>query len=99
MQTLKLAIFYFVVLSHFLVVIINVSAFFILPFSWLILHIPFWYTVFLITPIDSLIIYLTFDKNPCPMTRLENVLRQSLGMKKIGGFVGHYLLRKKRTSL
>jgi hypothetical protein len=29
----------------------------------------------------------------CPLTRFENSLRKSLGMKPIGGFIGHYFVR------
>lgn len=91
-------LFPLVVGFHMLIVIINLLAFFIIPFSWLILDIPFWFSIFLIIPIESFIIYVTFDRNPCPLTRYENSIRKQLGMKPIGAFIGHYFLKKGRNA-
>jgi hypothetical protein len=84
-----------VVIFHFLVVFANVAAFFVLPFTSLITGLPFWFTVFLILPIESLILTLTFAREPCPLTRLENRLRKKLGMREIGGFIGYYIIKRK----
>lgn len=86
-----------VVILHFIVVFTNIIAFFVLPFTSLILDIPFWYSVFLVTPIESFILSVTFSREPCPLTRLENKMREKRGLPKIGGFIGHYLLRKRRA--
>lgn len=79
-----------------LIVIINLLAFFIIPFSWLVLNIPFWFSIFLVIPIESFIIFISFNTSPCPLTKLENSTRRKLGKPIIGGFIGHYLLRKKK---
>lgn len=88
-------LFYGVVLLHLFVVAVNVMAFFLLPFSWLILDVPFWYTLFLITPIESLILTLSFSRDPCPLTRLENAIRRELGLREIGGFISYYLVKRR----
>lgn len=93
---LKWILFYLTVGIHLFVVIINILAFFILPFTWLIIEIPFWYSVFLITPIESIIIFLSFAQFTCPSTRLENILRKQLGLPTIGGFIGYYFLSRKK---
>lgn len=67
-----------------------------LPFMSLMLDVPFWYSIFIMIPIQSFIISVTFNSTPCPLTKAENALRKQLGLKPIGGFIGHYLLRKKR---
>jgi hypothetical protein len=73
------------VLFHGYIVGANVLAFFVVPF------LEPWYVA---VPIMSLILLLVFSKVlDCPLTNLENRLRKKLGMKRIGGFVGHYFLK------
>tara|TARA_R110002020_G_scaffold134222_1_gene299599 strand:- start:2312 stop:2587 length:276 start_codon:yes stop_codon:yes gene_type:complete len=73
------------VLFHGYIVVANVLAFFVVPFF------EPWYVA---VPIMSLILLLVFSKVlDCPLTNLENHLRKKLGMKRIGGFVGHYFLK------
>jgi hypothetical protein len=84
-----------VVVLHLLVVIVNVFAFFILPFTWLVIDVPFWYSVFLVIPIESQIVYLAFNRSPCPLTRLENGIRKKLDMEEIGGFIGYYIIKQR----
>ena len=73
------------VLFHSYIVGANVLAFFVVPF------LEPWYVA---VPIMSLILLLVFSKVlDCPLTNLENLLRKRLGMKRIGGFVGHYFLK------
>ena len=73
------------VMFHGFIVGGNLIAFFVVPFLE-----PFYVSI----PIMSLVLLLTFSKVlDCPLTRLENHLRRSLGMKRIGGFFGHYLLK------
>lgn len=73
------------VVFHGFIVGSNILAFFVVPF------LEPWYVS---VPICSLILLLTFSKIiDCPLTRLENYIRQSLGMKRIGGFAGHYLIK------
>jgi len=63
----------------------NILAFFIVPFME-----PFYVSV----PIMSLVLVLTFSKViDCPLTAAENHLRRKLGMKRIGGFAGHYFMK------
>lgn len=86
---------YLVVIFHFWLVLTNVTAALVLPFTSVIMDWPFWYTVLLVTPIESLIVTLTFSREQCPITRLENVIRRKLGMKEIGGFIGYYIIKRK----
>jgi hypothetical protein len=45
----------------------------------------------------SLVLILTFSRVlDCPLTNLENYHRQRLGMKRIGGFMGHYFIKPGR---
>lgn len=74
---------------HMCVVGINITAFFILPF----LH-PLWIWM----PINSFILTVTFTREICPLTKLENYLRTSLGLPRIGGFIGHYFVRPVRRA-
>lgn len=89
------ACLYLVVIFHFMVVFTNIAAALVLPFTSLIMDWPFWFTVLLVTPIESLIITLTFSREQCPITRLENVIRRRLGLREIGGFIGYYLIKMK----
>lgn len=76
---------YVLVIVHFIIVIMNVLAVFVLPFKT-----P-WYIA---CPLMSFIIWMSFSRvADCPLTKLENVLRSKLGMRKIGGFIGHYIVR------
>ena len=69
---------------HVFVIIVNIAAFFILPFM---------YPLYVWMPLNSFILVTTFTREICPLTRLENKLRTSLGMNRIGGFIGHYFLK------
>ena len=77
----KKCLLYSVILFHHFVVLVNVCAFFVLPFLY-----PLWVWM----PINSFILTVTFTREICPLTRLENYLRTSLGMSRVGGFIGHY---------
>jgi len=81
---LKKALLSLVVLFHMFVITVNIAAFFILPFL---------YDLWIWMPINSFILTVTFTREICPLTRLENKLRTSLGMSRIGGFIGHYFAR------
>ena len=72
------------VVFHTFVIVVNIAAFFILPFM---------YPLYVWMPINSFILVTTFTREICPLTRLENKLRTSLGMNRIGGFIGHYFLK------
>lgn len=76
------------VIVHFLICLGNVCSFFILPF----IESP-WVAF----PCCSLVIFLTFQREvQCPLTRLENYLRDKLGMPPIKTFIGHYILKPLR---
>lgn len=80
-----------VVLLHWIVVIGNFSAFFILAFQGLT---PFGYPWYICLPLCSFIILISFSRVlDCPMTRYENKLRVQLGRPTIKGFIGHYFLK------
>jgi hypothetical protein len=63
----------------------NIASFFALP----IMMLGEWYVWI---PLWSFQVNLMFNRSwKCPLTELENRYRKKLGMKPIGGFVGHYI--------
>ena len=80
----KKALLYSTILFHAFVIVVNIAAFFILPFLY-----PLWVWM----PVCSFILTVTFTREICPITRLENYLRTSLGLPRIGGFIGHYFIK------
>ena len=80
----KKGLLYSVILFHTLVVSVNIAAFFVLPF---------YYSLWVWVPLNSFILTVTFTREICPLTRVENYIRTSLGMSRIGGFLGHYLVQ------
>ena len=86
----KLIFLYSVIIFHFFVIFVNIAAFFLLPFIY-----PLWVWM----PLNSFILTVTFTREVCPLTRLENYLRTSLGMPRIGGFIGHYMVKPFRKAL
>lgn len=80
----KKCLLYSVILFHHFVILVNITAFFILPFLY-----PLWVWM----PLNSFILTVTFTREICPLTKLENYLRTSLGMSRIGGFIGHYFVK------
>ena len=83
-EHVKLVFLYSVIVFHFFVIFVNIAAFFLLPFIY-----PLWVWM----PLNSFILTVTFTREVCPLTRLENYLRTSLGMSRIGGFIGHYMVK------
>lgn len=83
-EYLKRTLLALVVSLHMVVVVVNIASFFILPFLY-----PLWMWM----PVNSFILTVTFTREVCPLTRLENYLRTSLGMNRIGGFIGHYVIK------
>ena len=75
---------YSLVTFHCFVIAVNIVAFFILPFL---------YPLLVWMPVNSFILTVTFTREICPLTRLENHIRTSLDMPRIGGFLGHYIVR------
>ena len=80
----KKVLLYLLIGFHAFVILVNIAAFFILPFL---------YDLWIWMPLNSFILTVTFTREICPLTRLENKLRTSLGMNRIGGFIGHYFLK------
>ena len=72
-----------VIISHLLVVFGNLASMFVIPF-----YVP-WYIAI---PLISVLINLLFMPTQCPLTKLENRIRRSLGLRQIRHFVGHYLV-------
>ena len=82
---------FLVVALHLFVVIGNAIAFFIVPF------LTPWYVAI---PICSFIFLVSFSKEiKCPLTNWENTLRMKIGKKRIGGFIGHYIIKPIRKLL
>ena len=78
---LKNAALYSTVAFHSFVIVVNIIAFFVLPFMY-----PLWVWM----PLNSFLLTVTFTREICPLTRLENSIRTSLDLPRIGGFIGHY---------
>lgn len=79
---------YVLIVFHMIIVLMNLSAFFVLPFF------EQWYIAL---PIMTLIFNISFAKWwKCPLTDLENKIRKDLHMQEIRGFVGHYLIKPMR---
>ena len=76
--------FYSLVAFHVLLVTLVFTSFFVLPIC------APWYIAI---PCMTFIWFFSTTRVDCQLTNLENFMRPSLGMKKIGGFVGHYFLR------
>ncbi len=76
--------FYTLVTTHILLVIAFFTSFFVLPFT------APWYVA---VPCMTFIWFFSTTKVECQLTNLENSIRKTLGMKKIGGFVGFYFLK------
>lgn len=74
-------IFYILVTLHILVILGVLGSFFILP-----IYAP-WYIA---VPSMTFIWFFSTTRVECQSTNLENAIRKKLGMKQIGGFVGHY---------
>ena len=87
---LKRFLLYALIVFHMFVIGVNVSAFFILPFM---------YPLYVWMPLNSFILITTFTREVCPLTKLENHLRKQLDLPKIGGFVGHYIVRPSKKYL
>ena len=87
---LKKMSLYSVITFHYFVVTVNIVAFFVLPFL---------YPLLVWMPLNSFILTVTFTREICPLTRLENYIRTSLDMPRIGGFLGHYLVRPVKNFL
>ena len=89
---------YTIIVVHFVGVCLNYVAFpllLTLPFYLYYLH-PSVYSILIglaiSTPLISFLIRLSVTRD-CPVTDCENKLRVKLGMKKIGGFIGHYFIK------
>ena len=62
-----------------------------MAFSFLIL--PFLAPWYVALPLCTFIWFFSSNQIDCKLTALENNMRRQLGMKRIGGFVGHYFLK------
>ena len=81
------AALYALVSSHLALVLGVILSFFLLPF-----YAP-WYVAL---PLMAFIWFFSTTSVECKLTQLENYIRKRLGLKRIGGFVGHYLVRPSR---
>ncbi len=79
--------FYLLVIAHMILVIGFAVAFVILPFY------TEWYVAL---PLMTFMFFFVTTRNECQITNLENYMRQRMGMKRIGGFVGHYFMKPVR---
>jgi len=76
--------FYTLIVIHFILVIAVATSFCLLPF------LAPWYIAL---PIMVFIFFFSTTRVECQLTNLENQMRRRLGLKKIGGFIGHYMLK------
>lgn len=82
-KALKVMLFALVIV-HIMIVIGNLAALGFLPFTT-----P-WY---ISLPLCSFLVRLALVEANCPLTILENHLREKLGYKKIRTFIGHYFVK------
>ena len=78
------AALYSLIVTHYCLVVGVALAFIVLPFA------APWYVAL---PCMTFIFFFTTNPVTCQLTKLENHMRQRLGMPRIGGFVGHYFMR------
>jgi hypothetical protein len=76
--------FYVLVIVHVGIVLAFITSFFVLPV------LAPWYIA---VPCMTFIWFFSTTRVDCQLTNLENVMRKRLGLRRIGGFVGHYFLR------
>lgn len=76
--------FYSLVILHIILVVMVIVSFFVLPF------LSPWYIAI---PCMTFIWFFSTTQVDCQLTNLENFMRKKLGMKRIGGFVGHYFVK------
>ncbi len=76
--------FYTLVAVHMALIIGMMIAFVLLPFK------AEWYIAL---PLYAFIFFFSSNRVICKLTILENILREKLHMKKIGGFVSTYFVR------
>ena len=76
--------FYALVTFHILIVSGVTISFFVLPF------LAPWYIAI---PCMTFVWFFSTTRVDCQLTNLENHLRKELGLKRIGGFVGHYFVK------
>lgn len=71
------------IIFHMAIIFGNLLACMILPFvmPW-----------FISLPLVTLICNLIFSPIPCPLTKLESLIRRSLGMPEIRYFIKHYIV-------
>ena len=72
------------VIVHLAVVFLNFSAMIVIWF-----YAP-WYIAL---PVFSFLFRLATVERECPLTIVENWLRDKLGMKRINTFIGHYIVK------
>jgi|GEM_PF-2017745 len=72
------------ILVHAALVLTNVAAFFVAPFYG-----PWYFAA----PACFSILWVTFSRSECPLTRWENVIRAKMGWRPIGSFIGHYFMK------
>jgi hypothetical protein len=82
---MKRLLLYLIVVIHFVFVVGDVAAMFVLPFMT-----P-WYVWI---PLETWLVNTTLGKTlVCPVTEYENYLRRNLGMPEIRGFIKHYFVK------
>ena len=81
---------YVLVFVHYILVLGVAFSFMLLPFlaSW-----------FIALPLMTFIVFFSSTRVECPLTNLENIIRKRLGLRRIGGFVGHYMVKPLRRVL
>ncbi len=78
------SMFYGIVIFHFALIFGIAIAFLLLPFM------SDWYIAL---PLMTFVFFFATSRFECQLTNMENILRKRLGKKRIGGFVGYYMVR------
>lgn len=80
--------FWGLVVVHFALVVGEALSFILLPF------LAPWYIAL---PLMTFVFFFATTRVECQLTNLENRMRKRAGMKRIGGFIGFYMLRPLRA--
>ena len=79
--------FYALVVTHYVLVLSVGLAFVLLPF------LAPWYIAL---PLMTFIVFFASNRVECQLTNLENIIRKRLGLRRISGFIGHYMIKPLR---
>jgi hypothetical protein len=82
-------LWYLVILFHIVIMVANGICMLMLPFI-----IPYPANIPISIILWYIFIRISFLTETCPVTVIENWIREKLGLQKIDGFIKHYFIRR-----